>query len=97
LEEQPGQWSRKTHSQVIKNFTFSYGDIYEGEWKDDKAHGYGVYHHLNGATYEGEWVEDRQNGKGKETWPDGSIYVGNYSDGKPKSISEFILYLTNVI
>ena len=34
------------------------GDIYNGEWKEDKANGYGVYKHLNGAQYEGEWVDD---------------------------------------
>ena len=29
------------------------GDVYDGEWLDDKAHGYGIYVHLDGATYEG--------------------------------------------
>ena len=29
------------------------GDIYEGDWLDDKAHGIGVYLHINGARYEG--------------------------------------------
>ena len=27
------------------------GDLYEGDWKDDKAHGIGVYLHLDGAKY----------------------------------------------
>ena len=31
----------------------------EGEWKDDRAHGKGVYFHTDGAKYEGEWVEDQ--------------------------------------
>ena len=30
----------------------------EGDWKDDKANGYGVYTHVNGAKYEGYWVDD---------------------------------------
>ena len=30
------------------------GDVYEGEWLNDKAHGKGKYKHLDGATYEGE-------------------------------------------
>jgi hypothetical protein len=46
--------------------------VYEGEWKDDKAHGYGKYMHTDGAQYEGYWKEDKQHGKGKETWPDGA-------------------------
>ena len=35
-------------------------DVYEGEWKDDKAHGTGRYTHTNGDTYEGELEEDKQ-------------------------------------
>ena len=29
------------------------GDIYDGEWKADKANGRGTYIHVNGACYEG--------------------------------------------
>ena len=29
------------------------GDIFDGEWENDKANGYGVYIHVNGAKYEG--------------------------------------------
>lgn len=25
------------------------GDVYEGEWLNDKAHGYGKYTHLDGS------------------------------------------------
>ena len=38
------------------------GDIFEGEWKNDKITGYGVYYHTNGAKYEGEWLNDNQHG-----------------------------------
>ena len=34
------------------------GDMYEGNWVDDKANGKGMYFHLDGARYEGEWVDD---------------------------------------
>ena len=30
----------------------------EGEWKDDKANGFGIYVHVNGARYEGNWNDD---------------------------------------
>jgi len=46
------------------------GDLYEGQWKNDKANGYGVYRHVNGACYEGMWRDDLQHGEGKETWAD---------------------------
>ena len=35
------------------------GTFYIGDWKDDKAHGFGVYCHLDGAKYEGYWEEDK--------------------------------------
>jgi len=35
------------------------GDIYEGDWKNDKAHGKGIYVHMDGARYDGDWVEDK--------------------------------------
>jgi hypothetical protein len=51
---------------VIKNHKAYIID--EGEWKNDKADGYGVYIHLNGAKYEGYWKEDLQDGYGIELW-----------------------------
>ena len=29
-----------------------------GQWRDDKANGFGIYVHVNGAKYEGEWKDD---------------------------------------
>jgi hypothetical protein len=53
----------------------------DGDWKDDKANGYGVYVHVNGARYEGYWTDDLQDGFGKESWADGSSYEGFYREG----------------
>jgi hypothetical protein len=27
--------------------------VYDGQWKNDKANGFGTYVHINGAKYEG--------------------------------------------
>lgn len=35
------------------------GDIYQGDWRDDKANGIGKYMHYDGAVYEGEWKDDK--------------------------------------
>lgn len=43
------------------------GDIYDGDWIDDKAHGMGTYSHSNGAFYNGEWEDDKQQGYGVES------------------------------
>ncbi len=40
------------------------GDIYEGEWVNDKAHGIGTYIHKDGSNYEGQWYKDKQEGEG---------------------------------
>ena len=40
------------------------GDLFEGEWTDDKANGFGIYSHTNGAYYEGHWLNDLQHGYG---------------------------------
>ena len=48
------------------------GDVYDGDWKDDKADGFGIYTHNNGNRYVGDWKEDKQHGKGVEVWADDS-------------------------
>ena len=40
--------------------------MYEGEWLDDQANGYGIYVAYNGTKYEGQWKDDLQHGQGKE-------------------------------
>jgi hypothetical protein len=50
MEDWKGQ--RKGYiSYYSGKFTHVDGDIYEGDWKDDKACGYGTYKHFNGAKY----------------------------------------------
>ena len=34
------------------------GDVFEGEWVDDRVTGFGVYTHTNGASYAGFWKDD---------------------------------------
>lgn len=42
--------------------THSNGDIYDGIWKDDKAHGFGIFLDGTNAKYEGFWENDLQSG-----------------------------------
>lgn len=51
--------------------TYTNGDKYTGDWRNNKRHGYGTSHliigvftYYNGDTYEGEWSNDRKEGKG---------------------------------
>ena len=38
--------------------THANGDVYEGNWVNDKANGFGVFIDTNNAVYEGEWLDD---------------------------------------
>ena len=62
-------------------FNFSNGEIYVGEWVDDKHDGFGTYSWPDGRKYFGEYRADKQHGKGTQTWPDGRKYVGEFRDG----------------
>jgi hypothetical protein len=39
------------------------GGKYEGEFKDDKMNGNGVFYWADGGKYEGEYKDDKMNGK----------------------------------
>lgn len=64
-------------------------EYYDGEWKDDKMDGYGVYLYSNGDKYEGYWTEGCQNGKGKYTFTDGSSYEGEWKMHKMHGSGKF--------
>lgn len=40
-------------------FILADGDVFQGNWVDDKAHGDGNYYYAEGATYKGSWNEDK--------------------------------------
>ncbi|MDB2423464.1 trypsin-like peptidase domain-containing protein [Paracoccaceae bacterium] len=61
-------------------FTWTDGEKYVGEFRDDKIHGQGTYTFANGNKYVGEFKNDKKHGKGTFTWIDGSEYVGEFKD-----------------
>ena len=69
------------------SYTWKSGDIYLGEWKNDKWHGQGTYIYSNGDKYIGEYKNNKKNGKGTYTyglnseWA-GDKYIGELKDGK---------------
>ena len=64
-------------------FTFTSGNEYVGEWKDDKRHGHGASTFVDGGQHVGEYKDGKPNGHGTYTWADGDQYVGEYKDGMP--------------
>lgn len=55
-------------------------ESYEGDWKEDKMDGFGVYYYSNGDIYEGEWKDNLHHGNGKYLFSDGSRYEGGWKD-----------------
>ena len=51
--------NNKNISRKIKIF-YDNGN-YEGETKDDKMNGQGIYYYNNGARYEGNYKDDKRN------------------------------------
>lgn len=40
------------------------GRVYQGQYKDDKKHGFGIYTWADGRCYEGYWYRGKQHGVG---------------------------------
>ena len=58
------------------------GDVFDGEWAVDKAHGFGVKTFGNGDEHFGLYANDRREGFGTYLWNSGDRYDGGWSDGK---------------
>ena len=58
--------------------------MYDGDWKDDKMHGRGVYRCANGEVYEGDLKDGMRHGRGEHRYADGSIrHDGQWKFGRP--------------
>jgi len=47
-----------------RNKYYNNGDRYDGDWKNGKKEGKGIYYYNNGNRYEGDWKNDLREGKG---------------------------------
>jgi hypothetical protein len=65
---------------VIQIKEFENGDKYEGEMKNGKMQGKGIYTFSNGEIYEGEFKDNMFHGKGKYTWTDGKVESGTWEN-----------------
>jgi hypothetical protein len=57
---------------------FPNGDLYVGQYKNNKRNGMGTYRYKNGTFYTGEWVDNKRTGKGRIVYPDGGRYYGDW-------------------
>jgi len=66
----------------LKPFMSFVKESYEGEYKDGKMHGNGIYRYASGDVYEGEWKDGKKHGRGMCRYASGNVYEGEYKDGK---------------
>ena len=59
-----------------------YNGIYEGEWKNGKREGFGIYKYNNNEKYMGTWKNDLEDGDGRYIYKNGDIFDGKYRYGK---------------
>ena len=58
------------------------GSMYEGYWKNNKAHCKGRLIHSDGDVYDGDWSEDKAHGIGTYSHLDGACYRGQWIEDK---------------
>ena len=61
------------------NMLFYTGEIYEGQWDDDKMSGTGEFQYTEG-TYTGEYYYGQRSGKGVFKWADSAEYNGEWAN-----------------
>jgi hypothetical protein len=54
---------------------------YEGQFKDDRRSGNGMYTWPTGESYSGNWLDDSMHGVGVYKYADGRIYEGRFDYG----------------
>ena len=59
-------------------FRYADGDVYEGDFKDDKRNGRGVYRYANGDVCEGDWKDGKIHGKVVCRFANGNVYEGDW-------------------
>jgi hypothetical protein len=90
-----GEWINGTQegegTMIFFNEDGSVYNRYDGQWKNNKRHGNGVYNWVQAGTrYEGSWVNDKQEGKGIITFANGDKYIGDWKRGQRHGMGKMI-------
>ena len=75
LPDCPSDQSKRYHN-CFGTHTWSDGEKYVGEFKDNSRHGQGTYTYANGDQYVGEFKEGEIHGHGTYTHYNGDQYIG---------------------
>jgi len=58
------------------------GNVFCGQWTEDRRHGQGVMFYGDGCIYEGQWSRNARHGEGTFKRPGQWTYTGSWKDGK---------------
>eukprot|EP00440_Ansanella_granifera_P017550 gb/GFBE01019064.1/.p1 GENE.gb/GFBE01019064.1/~~gb/GFBE01019064.1/.p1 ORF type:complete len:134 (+),score=13.99 gb/GFBE01019064.1/:1-402(+) len=61
--------------------TYASGQMYVGEWLEDKRHGQGCCQYSDGSHFKGAWRCGKRDGQGCCVYADGSCYDGPWKSG----------------
>ena len=78
-------------------FIYKNGGMYEGNLKDGKREGKGVYYFPNGDRYEGDFKNDKRDGQGVYYWNDGDRTVGNFANDESVGLHAILLSNGHVV
>jgi len=63
-------------------FTWANGNVYDGDFANDKKDGNGKFTWPDGRIYNGEWKAGKQHGKGEYIHKNGQARKGTWDNGK---------------
>jgi len=93
-ERQSGKYTGFMNSQSLPEgngiLRVDTGDVYEGEWKNGKRSGQGVYTWYDGDLYTGPWSDGKRHGHGVFVFSDGRLYDGEYNMGQREGVGMFV-------
>jgi len=67
---------------VFGYYVWQDGRTYEGQYEEDKKHGYGIYTWSDSKRYAGWWHNGKQHGLGVFISKEGKKKLGIWEDGK---------------
>lgn len=65
------------------------GELYIGDWYQNKKHGKGLYFYENGKRYTGDFMNNMKHGEGHIDEEDGSYYIGKFFENNKDNLGEY--------
>jgi len=71
-------------------YVYVNGATYEGEWKDGKRHGKGIFIPADGGdVYDGQWKNGKREGKGRFKFQNGDEFEGDYVNDRREGMGVY--------